>query len=172
MYEGSEVRPNVFPTDEFERLVLSEVSSEDVVVLESEYSESEIVDVWDKDSVVLAEQTIGVYGQAWVGVGQSGVQEGRGQRVKSEGVADVVSELGFVDYRCSAEYRICKMRGSEGRCELFLSEDWSEIMRIYSCIVAIPLFRVDVPTAGESIGFRAKFSWAESDREVELREEF
>ena len=34
---------------------------------------------------------------------------------------------------------------SQGRCQLFISKNWMEIVRIYSGIVAAPLFRVDVP---------------------------
>ena len=153
LYECSEIRPDVFPTNEFECFVLSEVSGEDVVVPESEYSELEVVGVRYKDSVVFSEKAFGVHGQAGIGVGQSCVQERGSQGVESEGVADIMSELGFVHYGCSPKYRICKVRGSEGRCKLFLGEDWSEIVRIYSCIVAIPLFGVDVPTASEGIRF-------------------
>ena len=36
---------------------------------------------------------------------------------------------------------------SEGRCQLFISKNWTEIVRIYSGIVAAPLFRVDVPSS-------------------------
>ena len=40
-----------------------------MVVLELEYLESEVIDVWDKDLVILAEQAIGVYMElAFVGM--------------------------------------------------------------------------------------------------------
>ena len=35
----------------------------------------------------------------------------------------------------------------EGRCQLFISKNWTEIVRIYSGIVAAPLLRVDVPSS-------------------------
>ena len=37
--------------------------------------------------------------------------------------------------------------GLEGRCQLFITKNWTEIVRIYSGIVAAPLFRVDVPSS-------------------------
>ena len=36
---------------------------------------------------------------------------------------------------------------SEGQCQLFISKNWTEIVRIYSGIVAASLFRVDVPSS-------------------------
>ena len=36
---------------------------------------------------------------------------------------------------------------SEGRCQLFISKNWMEIVRIYSGIIAAPLLRVDVPSS-------------------------
>ena len=35
----------------------------------------------------------------------------------------------------------------EGQCQLFISKKWTEIVRIYSGIVAAPLLRVDVPSS-------------------------
>ena len=35
----------------------------------------------------------------------------------------------------------------EGCCQLFISKNWTEIVRIYIGIVAAPLLRVDVPSS-------------------------
>jgi hypothetical protein len=153
LYKRSEVRPSILSTNKFKRLVLSEVSSEDMVMFELQYSESEIIGIRYEDSAILEEQSFRVHSKARVRIGHGGVQEGRGQRVKSEGLLDVVSELGFIHYRRSAKYGVCEIRGSEGQCKLFLGEYRSEVVRVYSCIVAIPLFWVDVPTASQSIRF-------------------
>ena len=69
-------------------------------MLESEYSESEIVGVWYNYSVVFLEKAFRVHGQVGIGVGQSCVQERGSQGVESEGVTDIMSELGFVHYHC------------------------------------------------------------------------
>ena len=44
-------------------------------------------------------------------------------------------------------------------------------MWIHSCIVPIPLFGIDVPTARKCIRFGSKFSGAEADDKIELGEE-
>ena len=59
----------------------------------------------------------------------------------------------------------------EGGCKLFLGEYWSEVVWIHSCIVPIPLFGIDVPTARKCIRFGSKFSGAEADDKIELGEE-
>ena len=53
---------------------------------------------------------------------------------------------------------------------MFLGEHWFEVVWIYSSIVPIPLFWVDIPMASEGIGLRSKASRAEADDEVELGE--
>ena len=52
------------------------------------------------------------------------------------------------------------------------SEYWAVVLWIDSGIVTIPLFKVDVPSSSQCIGFGAKFSRAEMDDEVESREVF
>ena len=53
---------------------------------------------------------------------------------------------------------------------MFLGEHWFEVVRIYTNIVPIPLFWVDIPTASEGIGLCSEASRAEADGEVELGE--
>ena len=58
---------------------------------------------------------------------------------------------------------------SKGRCQLFVSENWTEIVWIYGGIVAASLLKVDVPSSSQSIRFGSELSRAETDDEVELR---
>ena len=53
---------------------------------------------------------------------------------------------------------------------MFLSEHGFQVMRVYTSIVPIPLFWVDIPTASEGIGLCSEASRAEVDGEVELGE--
>ena len=53
---------------------------------------------------------------------------------------------------------------------MFLSEHWFEVVQIYTSIVPIPLFWVDVPMASEGIRLRSEASRAEVDGKVELEE--
>ena len=53
---------------------------------------------------------------------------------------------------------------------MFLGEHWFEVVQVYTSIVPIPLFWVDVPTASEGIGLCSEASRAEVDGEVELGE--
>ena len=56
------------------------------------------------------------------------------------------SEYWSIEYGCS-EYRSVEYGCSEGGCKLLVSEHWSKIMRVNSCITPFPLFRVDVPSS-------------------------
>jgi hypothetical protein len=64
----SNTRPSVVPLYKTEGLVLSGMSSEDVVMLVAEDVESEVVRVRDIDATTMAEETVGVYGPVrfWV----------------------------------------------------------------------------------------------------------
>ena len=55
---------------------------------------------------------------------------------------------------------------------MFLSEDWSEILRVDSSIGAIPLFRVDVPSSSQGIRLGSEFPRTETNDEVEGRKKF
>ena len=55
----------------------------------------------------------------------------------------------------------------EGRCQLFRSEHRSVVLRIDSGIVAISLFKIDVPSSSKSIGLGSEFSRTEMDDQVE-----
>jgi hypothetical protein len=46
---------------------------------------------------------------------------------------------------------------SKGRCQLLISKYWSEVMRVYTGIVATSLFWVDVRISSERIGLCSKF---------------
>ena len=53
---------------------------------------------------------------------------------------------------------------------MFLGEHWFEVVQIYTSIVPIPLFWVDVPMVSEGIRLCSKASRAEADGKVELGE--
>ena len=53
---------------------------------------------------------------------------------------------------------------------MFLGEHWFEVVWIYTSIVPIPLFWVNIPTASEGIGLCSEASRAEADGKVELGE--
>ena len=53
---------------------------------------------------------------------------------------------------------------------MFLGEHWFEAVQIYTSIVPIPLFWVDIPTVSEGIGLCSEASRVEVDGKVELRE--
>ena len=46
------------------------------------------------------------------------------------------------------------------------------VLRIDSGIVAIPLFKIDIPSSSKSVGFGSEFSRMEMDDEVESRKVF
>jgi hypothetical protein len=48
---------------------------------------------------------------------------------------------------------VLEKSGSERYSELILGKNWSKIMRIQLTISPIPLFRVDVPSSSQHIGF-------------------
>ena len=60
----------------------------------------------------------------------------------------------------------------EGECKLLLSVHKSEIVRINSCIIPFPLFRIDVPSSSQRVWFGSELSETEMNHEVELRKEF
>ena len=53
---------------------------------------------------------------------------------------------------------------------MFLSEHGFQVVWVYTSIVPIPLFWVDVQTVSEGIGLCSKASRVEADGKVELRE--
>ena len=53
---------------------------------------------------------------------------------------------------------------------MFLSEHGFQVMWVYTSVVPIPLFWVDVPTVSEGIGLCSKVSRVEADGKVELGE--
>ena len=55
-------------------------------------------------------------------------------------------------------------------CKLFLSEDWSKVVRVDYSIVSIPFFRIDILLSSKSIWFSAKTTRTEPDNKIELRE--
>ena len=71
----------------------------------------------------------------------------------------------------SSEYRGIEYGCLEGGCKLLISEHRSEIVRINSCIIPFPLFRIDVPSSSQCIQFGSEFTRVEMNHE-ELREEF
>ena len=69
----------------------------------------------------------------------------------------------------STKDRTFKESSEEGSGELFLSEDWEEIVWIKTGISSIPLFRIDVPSSSESIQFGTKTSRTETNTHVEMK---
>ena len=53
---------------------------------------------------------------------------------------------------------------------MFLGEHWFEVVQIYTSVVPIPLFWVNVPMASEGIGLCSEVSRVEADGKVELGE--
>ena len=60
----------------------------------------------------------------------------------------------------------------EGQCQLLRSEYWVVVLWIDTGIVAIPLFKIDVPSSSECVGFGSEFSRTETDYQVESRKVF
>ena len=53
---------------------------------------------------------------------------------------------------------------------MFLGEHWFEVVRIYTSVVPIPLFWVNIPMASEGIRLCSEVSRVEADGDVELGE--
>ena len=83
-----------------------------------------------------------------------------GTNVRMEGFE--VHDCGCLEYR-SVEYGCL-----EGGCKLLVSEHWSKIVRVNSCITPFPLFRVDVPSSSQCVRFGSELSGMEMNHEVEL----
>ena len=52
------------------------------------------------------------------------------------------------------------------------SEYWAIVLWIDTGIVAIPLFKIDVPSSSKCVGFGSEFSRTETDHKVESRKVF
>ena len=74
-------------------------------------------------------------------------------------------------WRVSRSNWSCEISSLEECSELFLHEDWLEIVGIDVSIVLIPLFGIDIPASSEGIRFCTKLSGAETNNHVELGEE-
>ena len=100
--------------------------------------------------------------ESWVGklLGDRRVRMKRRTNVGMEGFK--VNDCGCSEY-WSVEYGC-----SEGGCKLLVSEHWSKIVRVNSCITPFPLFRVDVPSSSQCVRFGSEFSGTETNHEVEL----
>ena len=59
-------------------------------------------------------------------------------------------------------------RSLEGSNELFLGKDWTTVLRVYSTVGFISLFKVDVPSSSQSIGFSTEFTRLELNDQIEL----
>ena len=76
----------------------------------------------------------------------------RDGRVRMKGGMNVRME-GFEVHDCGClEYRRVEYGCLEGGCKL-VSEHWSKIVRVDSCITPFPLFRVDVPSSSQRVWF-------------------
>ena len=80
---------------------------------------------------------------------------------------------GFKVHDCGClEYWMIEYGCLEGGRKLLVSEHWSKIVKVNSCIILFPLFRVDIPSSSQHIRFGSEFSRTETNHEVELRPEF
>ena len=58
----------------------------------------------------------------------------------------------------------------KGQCQLLIGEPWLEVLWVNTGIVTTPLFRINIPTAGECVRLSTKFPRVEMDYHVELGE--
>ena len=78
---------------------------------------------------------------------------------------------GFEVHDCGcSEYRRVEYGCLEGGFKLLVSKHWPKIVRVNTCIIPFPLFRVDVPSSSQRVWFGSKLSGAEANHEVELQE--
>ena len=75
--------------------------------------------------------------------------------------------LGIHDDACTECWNIGR-RSSEGSNELFLGKDWMTVLWVYSTVGFISLFKVDVPSSSQSIGFSTEFTGSEANDQIEL----
>ena len=61
---------------------------------------------------------------------------------------------------------------SEGHGELLFGKDRTTVLRIYSTVGVISLFRVDVPSSSQCVGFRAEPTGSEPNSQIELSKVF
>ena len=64
------------------------------------------------------------------------------------------------------------MCGTKRSIELLGREYQAKVLRVDAGEALIPFFGVDVPASSERVGFRAEFTGAEANDEVELGEVF
>ena len=92
----------------------------------------------------------------------------RDGRVRMKG-RTIVGVQGFEVHNCGClEYWSIEYGCLEGGCKLLVSEHWSKIVRVNSCITPFPLFRVDIPSSSQRVRFVSEFSRTETDHKVEL----
>ena len=75
-----ELGPNVFSTGEFERVVLSEMSRDQVIVFVLQDSKLKVAYIWNINMFVQEEESFRVYGPSFGGV----VESKRGDGVESK----------------------------------------------------------------------------------------
>ena len=93
---------------------------------------------------------------------------GCGDRIERESLQDVLQELFFINHDCCTESGDNEGACAEIRGELFGGKNGSEIMWINTGVATITLFRVDVPSYSQSVGFSTKMSRTKVDNKVEL----
>jgi len=92
-----------------------------------ENSELEVGGVGDIDATIQAEETIGVKGPARL---SRSWELSRSNGIGGEGGANILAELLMIKDHGSSEAWSKELGCSEGRSELFLRKDRSEILRI------------------------------------------
>jgi len=74
------------------------------------------------------------------------------------GILSKLKPFSIHDERSTEDW-IDRVGSSEGRCQLLRSEYRAIILWIDTGIVAIPLFKIDVPSSSKCVGFGSEFSW-------------
>ncbi|EJF59971.1 hypothetical protein DICSQDRAFT_63901 [Dichomitus squalens LYAD-421 SS1] len=155
-----ESRPGVFLEDQGLGLVLAPVSGGWVIVVGPEDSETEVFRVRDVDLAIEPEEPFFVLGP-W-GVTFGGQLDGCGEfwrRVIGVlGCSDVGMQFLGVEKDGGSEDQFSEVHHLERHSELLLGEHQLEVVWVDSEVVAISSFWVDIPMAGECVGFDPQFS--------------
>src|SRR6266481_5141988 len=55
----------------------------------------------------------------------------------------------------------------KGQCQLLGSEYWVKVLRVSSGIVTIPIFKIDIPSSSQHVGFHSELPRTEANDKVE-----
>ena len=95
-----------------------------------------------------------------------------GNRVGRQAGLDVGMELLGIHDDARVECQNIGRSSSERRGELLLGKDRMTVLRVYSTIGVISLFKVDIPSSSQWVGFCAKPTRSEPNSQIELSKVF